>query len=1074
MSSARRVVFLFCCLALFGLAAAPPAPLTPRQRELLAQRDRLESDLERHMRAHKFAEAAAVGERILAIEREVRGSDHAEVAGSLAILGTLYELTGDLDRSARHTRELVALVVKLKGEHHWETVQRRRDLEKRELLAKTPPAARPKLALSIARRVRALDLMRKCKFDLALDATRRSMTLCKEALGEKHPEYVRSVNRLATLYENLGDYSEALRYSREALARCEEAGGQKHPEYATSLNNLGRLYHDLGEYGMALPLLTKALSVYEWTQGKTHPDYARSLNNLASVHHSMGHHARALVLFNQALAIFESSLSNASLDYARSAINLASLYQALGQYDRAQALYEKALPIIEKTLGKRHLVYAQGMSGLAMLQRVRGNAGKGLPLLKTAVALTGEVLGESHPDFAEGLARLGLVHVSLEEYGKAEPLLAKALKLTRKTLGENHPACAIAMHDLGWVLYCQWEYDKARPWFDKALKLSRDALGERHPQYANRLTDSAVLYWQMRQPERAEKLLAESQDVRDRYLDDTFSALSESQRFALLERARENMDSYLSLAVRSENDPGKLYGRVLAWKGMVGMRQAEEALLRDRPDLAGLLADLRAVRAGLAQLAARTFAPSERAAWQQRLKTLQEQKEKLESQLAEKSAAFRSERHTTAADVARALPANTVLVDLLQYTHYTPPVTRDGAWSAEHRLIAFLLRKSGESALVELGDADAIGQAVTAWRLSLGSSLAAHKAAEELRRRAWLPIEKHLGKSDAVLIAADGALALFPFAALPGSKPDSYLIEERAIAHVPSGRHLLALSEKAKPAPDSLLVVGGLDFGKGGRWADLPGSRTEARSVRDAFRASHTRATARLLEGEQGSRGGLLRELSGTKESQRWRYVHLATHAYCDAPTQTSERSTFRGAPGTREGDDFILRQSPLLLAGVVLAGANLSPSEGALTAEEVCSLDLRGCDLVVLSACETALGKQVSGEGVLGLQRAFHLAGARSVVSSLWSVHDEATQVLMRRFYEQVWGKGKLTKLEALRQAQLAMLQQGLRDPRLVRGVFNPKTGAGKTKRPPAIRDGGGRLAPAYWAAFVLSGDWR
>jgi CHAT domain-containing protein len=244
--------------------------------------------------------------------------------------------------------------------------------------------------------------------------------------------------------------------------------------------------------------------------------------------------------------------------------------------------------------------------------------------------------------------------------------------------------------------------------------------------------------------------------------------------------------------------------------------------------------------------------------------------------------------------------------------------------------------------------------------------------------------------------------------------------------------------------------------------------------VRDAFRASHARATARLLEGEQGNRDKVLRELDGAKEAQRWRYVHLATHAYCGAPEQTAARSAFRGAPGARESDDFILRQSPLLLAGVILAGANRSPSKGALTAEEVCSLDLRGCDLVVLSACETALGKQVSGEGVLGLQRAFHLAGARSVVSSLWSVHDEATQALMRRFYEQLWGAGKLTKLEALRQAQLAMLRQGLRDPQLVRGVFNPKTGAGKTKRTPAVRDGGGRLAPAYWAAFVLSGDWR
>jgi CHAT domain-containing protein len=157
----------------------------------------------------------------------------------------------------------------------------------------------------------------------------------------------------------------------------------------------------------------------------------------------------------------------------------------------------------------------------------------------------------------------------------------------------------------------------------------------------------------------------------------------------------------------------------------------------------------------------------------------------------------------------------------------------------------------------------------------------------------------------------------------------------------------------------------------------------------------------------------------------------------------------------------------------VVLARANADPAAGSLTAEEVCGLDLRGTDLVVLSACETALGRVVSGEGVLGLQRAFHLAGSRAVVSSLWNVHDEATRRLMLRFYERLWSGPKVSKLEALRQAQLGMLRQGLRDPVLVRGVFNPKTGAGK-RRPPPLEDRSGRLAPAYWAAFVLSGDWR
>jgi CHAT domain-containing protein len=159
----------------------------------------------------------------------------------------------------------------------------------------------------------------------------------------------------------------------------------------------------------------------------------------------------------------------------------------------------------------------------------------------------------------------------------------------------------------------------------------------------------------------------------------------------------------------------------------------------------------------------------------------------------------------------------------------------------------------------------------------------------------------------------------------------------------------------------------------------------------------------------------------------------------------------------------------------LVLAGANREGAKAILTAEEVCSLDLRGCELVVLSACETGLGRVASGEGVLGLHKAFHLAGARAVAASLWQVPDRATQVLMERFYDNLWTR-KMTPIEALRQAQIWLLRHGLRHPEVVRGLYNPKTGTGKVSPGAAApgKDGQGRLQPFYWAAFVLSGVGR
>jgi len=165
----------------------------------------------------------------------------------------------------------------------------------------------------------------------------------------------------------------------------------------------------------------------------------------------------------------------------------------------------------------------------------------------------------------------------------------------------------------------------------------------------------------------------------------------------------------------------------------------------------------------------------------------------------------------------------------------------------------------------------------------------------------------------------------------------------------------------------------------------------------------------------------------------------------------------------------------PGLLSGIALAGANdrgMDGDDGILTAEEVQSLDLRAVDLVVLSACETGLGENLpgsgmkaGGEGLLGLQRAFHVAGVETLVASLWSVDDDATKVLMTEFYRNLWDN-KLGKLAALRQAQLTMLKEY--DPAtqtLERGLKSAEPQSAERKQ---------RLPPYYWAAFVLSGDWR
>jgi CHAT domain-containing protein len=245
-------------------------------------------------------------------------------------------------------------------------------------------------------------------------------------------------------------------------------------------------------------------------------------------------------------------------------------------------------------------------------------------------------------------------------------------------------------------------------------------------------------------------------------------------------------------------------------------------------------------------------------------------------------------------------------------------------------------------------------------------------------------------------------------------------------------------------------------------WDSLPNSATEVEEIEETFQQSFPGASAVSLCLAEATEQAFRRQAPSAT------YLHLATHGYF-APEEL--KSSFNASRADEGTISLFARQDvsgwhPGLLSGIVLAGANQPPDperdDGVLTALEVAELDLSGVELVTLSACETGLGSTAGGEGVLGLQRSFQLAGARTTVASLWEVPDDATRTLMVEFYENLWGK-RLPRCEALRQAQLTLLREG-RDRGL--GTRGPRR---------IVRDEvTGRLPPYYWAAFVLSGDWR
>jgi CHAT domain-containing protein len=461
---------------------------------------------------------------------------------------------------------------------------------------------------------------------------------------------------------------------------------------------------------------------------------------------------------------------------------------------------------------------------------------------------------------------------------------------------------------------------------------------------------------------------------------------------------------------------------------------------------------------------------------------------------------------STPGHLQKALPGRTAFVDLLRYVHFehSPKVKGKKGERYTARYVAFVLRRQ-RLVRVDLGNAKTINDALTLWRQALiEGSAAATRHGKEARRLTWDKLVKQLKGIDTVYLAPDGRLTQLPWAALPGERPGTVLLEEKALAVVPHGAFLLdrlsapAGKEEKRPV---LLAVGAVRYddrpqnlggkelaalgqgkrspavgAKGGpKWDYLEGTEKELERVKGLA----GRFTLRALTGAEASTARLLVELP------KARVAHLATHGFfADARFRSVlqlDQTLFArlvrvddGSTGRRIGAGA---RSPLVLSGLVLAGANRADTadRGIVSADDLVRLDLMRLHLAVLSACETGLGEVGGGEGVFGLQRAFHIAGCGNVIASLWKVNDEATAALMVLFYRYLQ-EHKLAPIEALRQAQLALHHNPTQITKWSQGGrgINLKTiYTGSGKPPPEVK-ASGKTPPRLWAAFSLSGLGR
>ena len=845
---------------------------------------------------------------------------------------------------------------------------------------------------------------------------------------------------LGSLEESAGNLRKAVERFRRALECYQHTGDRVLA--AIALSSIGGAEARLGEVSPALADLEEALQLHREFGNQV--EEAIALNNIANIFTELGEAQHALELYDRSLAL-RITLGDRRGE-AVTLHNMGFLYADFGDKRKALDYYQRALPIRRETGDRRGEAYTLACMGIAYDSL--GEYRNATELLVEALALfrsVGDRLGE-----ARTMGCLGRTHESSGAKTEALEEYEKAIDLSRATGDQDGEASGLAR--LGTIRAALGQTDRAITALDRALELNR-RLGYRVAEAGNLYQLARIASAREDLPEArrliennmsiVESLRANlaSRELRASFLGALQDYYSLSVQILMQMHRREPGRGYDALALEA-SERGRARSLIeLLVEGGADIRQGVDPELHQREISLGRLLAAKVERRR--RVLTGKPSPEQAAEIEKEVSELSLQYDKLDAEIRTKNPAYAAltrPQPLTVSRIQKLLDEETLLLE------YSIGEEQSFVWGITASSIEvaelpgrFELEALARNAHEELSE-------------HRGSRGGHKRGVARLSSRVLTPVARWLSRKR-LLIAADGALQLVPFGALLEPGKNTPLIESHEIVNIPSASALEALRRQVRDRPSAAQILAVIadpvfdrsdervrrvspsspgsaprilskgaarensltrsirDFGEGEAGLPrLPFTRREAKAIERLVSVSERKVA---LDFEANRAAAISEELS------QYRYVHFATHGLLD--TVHPELSGLVLSLVDRDGRD----------------------QDGFLSAMEVFNLRLFA-DLVVLSACRTALGKEIRGEGLIGLTRAFMYAGAPRVVASLWRVDDAATAELMKRFYEGMLGPRRLRPVAALRKAQLAVCQQ---------------------KR---------WKHPYYWAGFVLQGEWR
>jgi len=1013
-------------------------------------------DLDHLVRAltktERYDEALRLSDRALALRDQPHDSSDISLARTLQIRGFVQQILGNYP-----------------GAHA--------DLERAWTLRESANPRHPDTAMALA--LFGDQLTIEGDLQRSRELLERAGTLASSVLRPNHPDLAFPLRSLAITLAEVGDLAASRDLRQRALDISLATFGSNHSVVAVQLNDLGIAFYLQGEYTAARSLYERALAIYTRRVGPDHAETLATRYNLALLDAKLGDLHEARPELEQVAQTWERVLGRDHANVARPLSTLAELLADQGADAEARRYFERVLSIRERALPPEHPLVASTLSALAACLARLGQVPQATELSARALHIWERAGGQRR--LAIALVSHARILEARGDYRGAAQSYQQALEIRRPLLGGSHPS--IAENEVAYALV-QARLNEPRDAFERALH------GEEISRQHSRLVLASL----------SERQALDYAQTQPRGLDVALSLMSNGANTKVLDaliRGRSLTLDEIAARRRLPADQDRALSPL--WTALASSRQRLANLVIRGPNdrrpgqYAALVNDARRAK----EQAERELA-AQSAAFRSELKRADVDLDQVRAALPTDSALVSIVRfNRTIFDQPKVTSVPSYVAFVLQSRTEEPRMVSLGRADALDALIAQWRRELIASIAPSSVNASATERS---FRIR-GASL---------RRRLWDPIATHLDGVTRVFVVPDGAVNLIPLAALPVAG-SGYLLEHGPVIHYLSAeRDLVPAERPLAESGRGLLAVGGPAFADGSVFASLsqtkpttsarvqartekapplgtdnsslfrsagskcpsfqsiqfhalPGSRREAEEIRDLWQTLGP-ADADGKAGEQILVGRAASEQAIKELARGQRILHFATHGFFLGDDCASALDNSRAVGGLvasagpkraapRKSRAAQLPENPLLLSGLAMAGANwraaAAPSEddGILTAEEVASLNLQGTEWAVLSACGTGLGQIKAGEGVLGLRRAFQIAGARTVIMSLWSVDDAATRTWMRALYEGRLNKG-LNTADAVRSASLTVLQ--------------------------ARRARGQSTHPFYWAAFVAAGDWR